>query len=53
MKKFVKVFMLMLSLVSMFALTGCGKEEETAKTFKGKNVRVVIGSTSTDRKSVV
>ena len=47
MKKFVKVFMLMLSLVSMFALTGCGKEEETAKTFKGKNVRVVIGSTST------
>ena len=52
MKKFVKVFMLMLSLVSMFALTGCGKEEETVKTFKGKNVRVVIGSTS-DRKSVV
>ena len=47
MKKFVKVFMLILSLVSMFALTGCGKEEETAKTFKGKNVRVVIGSTST------
>lgn len=47
MKKVLKMLMLMLSLVFMAVLTGCGKEEEATKTFKGKNVRVVIGSTST------
>ncbi len=47
MKKVLKMLMLVLSLVLMAVLTGCGKKEEAAKTFKGKNVRVVIGSTST------
>ena len=47
MKKLLKIFLLMFSLISMVVLTGCGKEKETVKTFNGKNVRVVIGSTST------
>lgn len=47
MKKVLKAVVLMLSIVFMTVLTGCGKEKETATTFKGKNVRVVIGSTST------
>ena len=47
MKKFFKVCLLMLSLISTVVLTGCGKDENAVKTFKDKNVRVVIGSTST------
>lgn len=42
-KKFFLVMGLMLSIL----LIGCGKKEVNTKSFEGKNVRVVIGSTST------